>query len=209
MIDSAETQIDGLVVDEPLRFHRQSIERPDDRRPVARIPASLRRCSISARASGFSNRRAGSTISIGALRPIWPATSVASSHSSTRCPAQGCSPISRSVEASTVWRRAAEVRAPVPAAAREAGADPSRASAGPRLGRIAGLGLHLSHLHLGAGDAIIILGFVGDAHRAPRGAADVFLKCYLGGLIGNDIERPGPKLTRVASARMRDDFRIS
>ena len=51
--------------------------------------ARMRRCSISARASGLTNTRSGSLNSVGVLDPSLPASSRAVSVSVTSAPAHG------------------------------------------------------------------------------------------------------------------------
>ena len=85
--DAVEAEILAGLRREQFRRDHQRVERGKDLGFWLASSARMRRCSISARASGLVNSRSGSRMLNGSLRPSLPASSLAVSVSVTSAPA--------------------------------------------------------------------------------------------------------------------------
>ena len=147
--------------------------------------ASRRRCSTTARASGLVKRRSGSTISIGSLRPDWPARSLATSVSSTFMP--GPEMVADLVEALALGLLGVGARQPQRQRRRPlVGRPRALLGAGPGPGGrgLVLLGANAADAALGGDDAVVVLDLEEELQRAARGALGLLGQGDLGRIVG-------------------------
>ena len=198
MIDRAETEIDAVVGDETFGLHRQRIERLDDHRPVAGIFRELtplldqsprQRILEAPRRQHDLDRLAAPDLTADIRRlepkldPLTRQRVLADIEQRRRIDLFGSGP--RDLEAQHRWTLERQPRSG------------ERRRLRPRLRGIDSLRRGLAHLHFGTLDAVIVFRFVGHAHGPARGAVDVLGQRNLRQLVGDDVERPKPKLARA------------